>query len=218
MPQMGDLGSKVLPPVLQGEVANWTVGSTPRSSLSINSTMNVFRVAWGMRFNHGGGYQYRLCPLEKMPCTEEQFQEMPLQFVRDEQAIVSLGILERVYSFDFSRCGTTGLSTPSEACLSMTQCVQWCQRDQLGLATRFLESTPTTSGWPSSAGAGVKMGHLERLGEGTSGSQKPKLQAYVNCFRCADRQELLGVLTKKTAQTSRRPVPTLTRAGKKIFL
>ena len=138
--------------------------------------MNVFRVAWGMRFNHGGGYQYRLCPLEKMPCTEEQFQEMPLQFVRDEQAIVSLGILERVYSFDFSRCGTTGPSIPSEACLSMTQCVQWCQRDQLGLATRFLESTPTTSGWPSSAGAGVKMGHLERLGEGTSGSQKPKQQ------------------------------------------
>ena len=25
-----------------------------------------------------------------MPCTEEQFQEMPLDFVRDEQAIVSL--------------------------------------------------------------------------------------------------------------------------------
>jgi len=73
--QMGDLGSKVLPPVLQDEVANWTAGSTPR-------------VAWGMRFNHGGGYQYRLCPLEKMPCTEEQFQEMPLQFVRDEQAIM----------------------------------------------------------------------------------------------------------------------------------
>merc|ERR1712216_72800 len=73
--QMGDLGSKVLPRVLQEEVANWTVGSTPR-------------VAWGMRFNHGGGYQYRLCPLEKMPCTEEQFQEMPLQFVRDEQAIM----------------------------------------------------------------------------------------------------------------------------------
>ena len=215
MRQMGDLGSKVLPPVLQEEVANWTVGSTPRSSLSINSTMNVFRVAWGMRFNHGGGYQYRLCPLEKMPCTEEQFQEMPLQFVRDEQAIVSLGILERVYNFDFSRCGTTGLSTPSEACLSMTQCVQWCQRDQLGLATRFLESTPTTLGWPSSAGAGVKMGHLERL---TWQSEAKTTSSNVNCFRCADRQELLGVLTKKTAQTSRRPVPTLTRAGKKIFL
>ena len=31
---MGDLGSKVLPPVLEDEVANWTVGSTPRSSSS----------------------------------------------------------------------------------------------------------------------------------------------------------------------------------------
>ena len=102
--QMGDLGPKVLPPVLQDEVANWTVGSTPRSSSSALpaskhsyncSSVNLVvltRVAWGMRFNHGGGYQYRLCPLEKMPCTEEQFQEMPLQFVRDEQAIVSIGI------------------------------------------------------------------------------------------------------------------------------
>ena len=75
--QMGDLGSKVLPPNPPGTVANWTVGSTPR-------------VAWGMRFNHGGGYQYRLCPLEKMPCTEQDFQEMPLDFVRDAHAIVSL--------------------------------------------------------------------------------------------------------------------------------
>ena len=74
---MGDLGSKVLPPNHPGDVANWTVGSTPR-------------VAWGMRFNHGGGYQYRLCPLEKMPCTEEDFQEMPLDFVRDAHAIVSM--------------------------------------------------------------------------------------------------------------------------------
>ena len=74
--RMGDLGSRVLPASQGVEVANWTAGSSPR-------------VAWGMRFNHGGGYQYRLCPLEKMPCTEEDFQEMPLDFVRDEHAIVS---------------------------------------------------------------------------------------------------------------------------------
>jgi len=73
--EMGDLGSKVLPQSLPEDVANWTVGSTPR-------------VAWGMRYNHGGGYQYRLCPLEKMPCTEEDFQEMPLDFVRDAHAIM----------------------------------------------------------------------------------------------------------------------------------
>ena len=79
--QMGDLGSKVLPPNLPRDVANWTVGSTPR-------------VAWGMRFNHGGGYQYRMCPLEKMPCSEEDFQQMPLDFVRDEHAIVRLMQIE----------------------------------------------------------------------------------------------------------------------------
>merc|ERR1719188_843607 len=72
---MGDLGTKVLPPNLPLDVANWTVGSTPR-------------VAWGMRFNHGGGYQYRLCPLEKMPCSEEDYQQMPLDFVRDAHAIM----------------------------------------------------------------------------------------------------------------------------------
>eukprot|EP01052_Picozoa_sp_SAG31_P064117 SAG31_NODE_22993_length_513_cov_1.966184_1_plen_102_part_00 len=40
--QMGDLGSKVLPASDPSSVATWKVGSTPR-------------VAWGMRFNHGGG-------------------------------------------------------------------------------------------------------------------------------------------------------------------
>lgn len=73
--KMGDLGSHVLPPTELGKIASWAVGSTPR-------------VAWGMRFNHGGGYQYRLCPLEKMPCTEEDYQRMPLDFVRDAHAIM----------------------------------------------------------------------------------------------------------------------------------
>jgi len=73
--KMGNLGSQVLPPTEPSEVVNWTVGSTPR-------------VAWGMRFNHGGGYQYRLCPAEKMPCTEEDYQQMPLDFVRDAHAIM----------------------------------------------------------------------------------------------------------------------------------
>lgn len=36
--QMGDLGSKVLPPTDPAHVQSWKVGSTPR-------------VAWGMRFN-----------------------------------------------------------------------------------------------------------------------------------------------------------------------
>jgi len=73
--EMGDLGSIVLPPTDPKDVPSWPVGSTPR-------------VAWGMRFNHGGGYQYRLCPLEKMPCTEQEFQQLPLDFVRDAHAIM----------------------------------------------------------------------------------------------------------------------------------
>eukprot|EP00035_Acanthoeca_spectabilis_P030799 m.11026 g.11026 ORF g.11026 m.11026 type:complete len:435 (+) comp4384_c0_seq1:56-1360(+) len=73
--QMGDMGSKVLPATPEAEMTTWSAGSTPR-------------VAWGMRYNHGGGYQYRLCPAEKMPCTEEDFQKIPLDFVRDSHAIM----------------------------------------------------------------------------------------------------------------------------------
>jgi hypothetical protein len=63
--QMGDLGSVVLPPTDPNKVPKWKAGSTPR-------------VAWGMRFNHGGGYQYRLCPAEKMPCTVRGLQAQSL--------------------------------------------------------------------------------------------------------------------------------------------
>jgi len=73
--QMGDLGSRVLPATDARDVPDWQRGS-------------VARVAWGMRFNHGGGYQYRLCPLEKMPCSEQDFQQLPLDFVRSSHAIM----------------------------------------------------------------------------------------------------------------------------------
>merc|ERR1712112_673115 len=36
-------------------------------------------VAWTIQANHGGGYQYRLCPKGE-PLTEECFQQMPLPF------------------------------------------------------------------------------------------------------------------------------------------
>ena len=52
----------------------WTLGSTAE-------------VTWQLRFNHGGGYSYRLCPASE-PLTEECFQAHPLDFVRDEQALV----------------------------------------------------------------------------------------------------------------------------------
>ena len=44
-------------------------------------------VSWNVRNNHGGGYQYRLCPASE-PLTEECFQKYPLEFNQDKQAIL----------------------------------------------------------------------------------------------------------------------------------
>jgi len=46
----------------------------------------VAEVSWAIVANHGGGYQYRLCPKDS-PQTEECFQQTPLAFVGDEQFI-----------------------------------------------------------------------------------------------------------------------------------
>lgn len=69
---MGDLGSKKLKP--SANKTRWTAGSS-------------VEVAWGIRYNHGGGYQYRLCPANQ-PLTEECMQKMPLEF--DQAAGTSL--------------------------------------------------------------------------------------------------------------------------------
>lgn len=55
------------------EQTQWVVGS-------------VVEVAFGISANHGGGYQYRLCPADD-ELTEECFQKMPLEFVGDESWI-----------------------------------------------------------------------------------------------------------------------------------
>ena len=62
--KQGDLGSIVLkkgPPT-----ATYKAGST-------------VEMAWGIRYNHGGGYQYRLAPADG-PLTEAVFQKLPLKF------------------------------------------------------------------------------------------------------------------------------------------
>mmetsp|Transcript_36365 Transcript_36365/g.67687 ORF Transcript_36365/g.67687 Transcript_36365/m.67687 type:complete len:507 (+) Transcript_36365:60-1580(+) len=60
---------RVLPPLL--DKTHWVAGSQ-------------VEVAWGIAANHGGGYQYRLCPVSKA-LTEECFQQMPLEFVGNKQ-------------------------------------------------------------------------------------------------------------------------------------
>jgi len=46
----------------------------------------VAEVSWAIVANHGGGYQYRLCP-KNSPQTEECFQQTPLPFIGEEQYI-----------------------------------------------------------------------------------------------------------------------------------
>jgi len=61
-----------LPPMPTGTV--WKIGGEAT-------------VSWNVRNNHGGGYQYRLCPASE-PLTEECFQKYPLEFNQDKQAIL----------------------------------------------------------------------------------------------------------------------------------
>jgi hypothetical protein len=63
--KQGDLGSKVLPRNPTGVV--WKAGATVETK-------------WNVRANHGGGYQYRLCPLSSSSVTEECFQRRPIPF------------------------------------------------------------------------------------------------------------------------------------------
>eukprot|EP00039_Didymoeca_costata_P003836 m.69995 g.69995 ORF g.69995 m.69995 type:complete len:366 (-) comp12098_c0_seq1:106-1203(-) len=71
----GDLGSKVLPPNNVG--TTWKRGSTQE-------------LLWGMRANHGGGYQYRLCP-KTQNLTEDCMKQTPLQFAGQQSLIFGNG-------------------------------------------------------------------------------------------------------------------------------
>eukprot|EP00930_Biecheleria_cincta_P023795 TRINITY_DN17121_c0_g1_i2.p1 TRINITY_DN17121_c0_g1~~TRINITY_DN17121_c0_g1_i2.p1 ORF type:complete len:385 (-),score=66.53 TRINITY_DN17121_c0_g1_i2:19-1173(-) len=62
--KFSNLGSQVLEPLKTGVI--WSAGS-------------VVEVAWGIRYNHGGGYSYRLCPA-KEELTEECFRKLQLNF------------------------------------------------------------------------------------------------------------------------------------------
>lgn len=62
--KQGDTGSEVLPEAPSGTI--WTAGE-------------LAEVSWTVRANHGGGYQYRLCP-KGDALTEACFQRTPLQF------------------------------------------------------------------------------------------------------------------------------------------
>lgn len=49
----------------------------------------IVEIQWSMAANHGGGYQYRLCPMpsDYAELTEQCFQQTPMKFSGDEQYI-----------------------------------------------------------------------------------------------------------------------------------
>jgi hypothetical protein len=65
----GALGT-ALPPT---KLTKWVVGQT-------------VEVAFGLWANHGGGYQYRLCPADSSNLDEECFKKMPLEYADGKQA------------------------------------------------------------------------------------------------------------------------------------
>jgi len=73
-----------VPQGAEGSKAPWN------QSLSLETVWiagQTAEVAWGITANHGGGYQYRLCPHDSPDRNESCFQKMPLNFVGDTQWI-----------------------------------------------------------------------------------------------------------------------------------
>jgi len=85
---MGDRGSNLMP----STQTVWRVGSK-------------VEVAWGIWANHGGGYQYRLCPRSEN-LTEECFQKTPLPFVSKSQKLRLAGGKELEILGKFVTVGT----------------------------------------------------------------------------------------------------------------
>lgn len=79
--KIGDMGS-TLPHFPSGAV--WKAGSTVQTM-------------WSLRANHGGGYQYRLCPL-KSNLTEACFQETPVPFAGDSSLMLGNGTMLKLNS------------------------------------------------------------------------------------------------------------------------
>jgi hypothetical protein len=103
--------------------------------------------------------RYRLCPLEKMPCTESEFQELPLEFVRDAQAVQwnngSMYVTHphSLHSLGSGFCATHGgctshthhPGTPSRACSWTIQCALLYQKEAHGRSRLCLLSVAVST-------------------------------------------------------------------------
>jgi hypothetical protein len=84
--KLGDLGSQVLPKYDTGAV--WEAGSVVETMINFRAT-------------HGGGYQYRLCPLEAN-LTEECMQRTPMAFAGNSRLMIWNGSIVELDSVDVS--------------------------------------------------------------------------------------------------------------------
>ena len=73
--KLGDRGSVALPPLDSGVV--WRAG-------------DIVETAWSIRANHGGGWQYRLCPRGEN-LTEACFSKTPLPFAGNSDLLLANG-------------------------------------------------------------------------------------------------------------------------------
>ena len=73
--QHGDVGTQVLKPIPGHMPPAYKAGGTAE-------------VTWQIRNNHGGGYQYRIAPLPENFTDLKESDFKPLEFVKDQQAIV----------------------------------------------------------------------------------------------------------------------------------
>jgi hypothetical protein len=105
--RMGDKGSQLIP----SAQTVWKAGSK-------------VEVAWGIWANHGGGYQYRICPRSER-LTEECFQRTPLPFTSIKQKLRlsngrELEILATLVSIGALPAGSTWAMNPVPACSDWT--------------------------------------------------------------------------------------------------
>ena len=99
--RIGDMGSR-LPKLPSGAV--WKAG-------------DVVETVWSLRANHGGGFQWRLCPVEE-PLTEACFQARPLPFVGQQSIQYANGTRMRIdskYASTDDQLRLTGLPTAAFA-------------------------------------------------------------------------------------------------------
>jgi len=129
--KQGDLGSQVLVPT--PSQATWKIGSE-------------VEVMWGLRANHGGGFQWRLCPARE-ELTEACFQRTPLPFVGRQILVYANGTRMPIPSkYAYANGSVAAITADGQAPVGITWAMNplpdLTQDGSLGAAGAFEFPTP----------------------------------------------------------------------------